>query len=305
MYPSLDILRESFLEWLRVKGFTESTKKSYRIYLGKFIQYLKDEKIEMLDEITPHVVYNYQTHLYYAQTKTERPLSVLTQHNALVVVKTFFQFLIETEKLESDPTSALVLPKKPHTLPDVMTIEEVIKVLEVPNTKKPIGFRNRTILEVLYATGMRISELVNLDVYDIESDEIHIRQGKGLKDRIVPLGEIALDYVREYVKIIRPKLAKDTLALFVSKSGRRMNMVDLLMMVRECGEKAGLAKRITPHTLRHTCATHMLQGGADIRYIQILLGHGSIKSTQVYTHVEISDLKEIHHKYHPRERSDD
>jgi integrase/recombinase XerD len=309
MYPSLEILGEAFLEWLKVKAFTPATRKSYRIYVNKFLKYLESENIESPEAILPGTLYNYQTQLYYAKSKYGKPLSVLTQHNALVVVKTFFEFLLETDKIQMDPSSGLALPKKPQTLPDTMTPEEIERLLEQPDCTSATGFRNRAIMEVLYATGMRNSELCSLEVYDVNlaSEEIRIRFGKGGKERIVPIGEMAKEYLSEYLTMIRPRLIKagaGEQTLFVSRSGRKINTTDLVMMVRKYAKEAGIGKRITPHTFRHTCATHMLQGGADIRYIQTLLGHESITSTQLYTHVEITDLKAIHKKYHPRERKD-
>jgi len=297
-----EFLLHSFVEWLQVRGYTEATRKSYKTYLAKFIRYLTDEQIEAVDQITPRDVFNYQSALYYAQSPSGKPLAVLTQHNALVVVKAFFGFLIEMEKIESDPSSSLRLPKKPQTLPDTMTLAEVEKLLEQPDTSTVLGFRNRTIMEVLYATGIRNHELCNLTIYDLNQDELRIL-GKGGKERIVPLGEIAANYLQEYVKSYRPKLRKNESFLFLSRTGKKINITDLTMMIRHYVQKAGILKRITPHTFRHTCATHMLQGGADIRYIQILLGHGSITSTQIYTHVDVSDLKEAHKKFHPREKA--
>ncbi|MBL7959938.1 tyrosine-type recombinase/integrase [bacterium] len=309
MYLGLEILGEAFLEWLKVKAFTPATRKSYRIYVNKFLKYLESENIESVEAISPAILYQYQTQLYYANSKYGKPLSVLTQHNALVVVKTFFEFLLETDKIQMDPSSALALPKKPQSLPDTMTPEEIECLIERPDCTNAIGFRNRAIMEVLYATGMRNSELCSLEVYDVNlaSEEIRIRFGKGGKERIVPIGEMAREYLSEYLTAVRPKLIKTGTGeqtLFVSKSGKKINATDLVMMVRKYAKEAGIEKRITPHTFRHTCATHMLQGGADIRYIQTLLGHESITSTQLYTHVEITDLKEIHKKYHPRERKD-
>lgn len=313
---NVEMLSEQFYEYLKVKAFTDSTRKSYRIYLNKFLNYLKSESVATLEEITPSIIYNYQTYLYYAQAKTGKPLSVLTQHNALVVVKTFFSFLLETDKLAMDPSSGVHLPRKPQTLPDTMTVQEMDRLLEQPDCSTVLGFRNRAIMEVLYATGMRNSELCKLDVYDahLDNEEIHIRHGKGGKERLVPLGEIAGEYVREYLQAIRPKIVKDNKeqSLFVSKSGKRIDPTDLLLMIKLYAKQAkldasaglGAGKRITPHTFRHTCATHMLQGGADIRYIQMMLGHESITSTQIYTHVEITDLKAVHRQYHPREKLD-
>jgi integrase/recombinase XerD len=314
----LDYLAEQFFEWLKVSGFTESSQRSYRIYLRKFLSYLKEQKIESLDRVTPKVVYGYQTSLYYTPAKegmrnAGKPLSVLTQHNALTVVKTFFKFLIESDKITYDPSSGIQLPKKPERLPEILTVEEMEKLLETADTSTILGFRDRTIMEVLYITGMRNAELcsLNIDDVDLGNQEIRIRQGKGGKQRIVPLGDVSGEYCSEYLQAIRPKLERRTRSLtrtepeyglFLSKTGRRLGQNDLIAMIRMHARKAGLEKNVTAHTFRHTCATHMLQGGADIRYIQKLLGHESITSTQLYTQVEITDLKKIHEQYHPREQ---
>ncbi len=306
----LEILAEQFYEYLKVKGFSLSTRKCYRIHLIRFLRYLESENIGGIEAITPRVIHNYQTNLYYAKNKfDEKPLAIYTQHNALVTVKNFFEFLRSTDKIIFDPTAGLVLPKKPNSLPDVMTVEEIKKLLEAPDLTEIHGFRNRTIMEILYSTGVRNSELCGIDIYDVdfENQEVRIRHGKGNKERIVPLGEIASQFVKEYLTAVRPKLVRSEQeqALILSKTGRRMDITAVLLMIRVYVKKAGIEKRITPHTFRHTCATHLLQGGADIRYIQTILGHDSIASTQIYTRVGIMDLKEVHEKYHPREKFDD
>lgn len=308
MYTNLEILSREFIEWLQMRGYSETSFPSYRRHLAGFTAFLKNEEITHIEEITPRTIYNYQTHLFYSKKKNDEPLSILTQSSALAVVKTFFEFLVLTDRLSVDPSANLVLPKKPDSLPEVMTREEVERLLEEPDTKDIIGFRDRTILEVLYITGMRNSEACQLALVDVDfkNEEMRIRQGKGKRDRIVPLGEYALEYLREYVLTARPRLAgrrrEPAAQLFLSKTGNKLTPGALNTLVKHHAKKAGLTKNVTAHTLRHTCATHLLQGGADIRYIQELLGHTSLESTQIYTRVEISDLKEIHRQYHPREQ---
>lgn len=306
---SFELQAGRFNEWLQVSGFSKATRRSYRIYLNKFLNYLSGQDIENLNEISPADVYGYQTFLYYAQSVYGKPLSILTQSNALNVARTFFRYLTDSGQLVFDPSSALQLPKKPHTLPTVLSIKQVQKLLDMPDIKTALGFRDRTIMEVLYVSAIRNSELCSLDVYDLDNSahRLHIREGKGSKSRMAPLGTIAVNYLKEYLLTWRSQLlhGKQEQALFLSKSGRRLNQADLTMMVRKYGEMCGLHARITPHVLRHSCATHLLKNGADIRYIQQLLGHSSIVSTQIYTHVETGDLKQVHARCHPRESFSD
>lgn len=317
MYTNFEILAEQFYEWLKVHHYSKRSEKTYRQDTTRFTLYLKSQDIETPDKITPQIVYGYQTHLYYAKKKDGQPLAVMTQQKALAVMKTFFAFLIQTDKLSYDPSGGIRMPKKPQTLPEVMTVEEIERIFDAPDLKDIIGFRDRTILETLYSTGMRSSELLELEMTDVDlkNEEIRVRSGKGEKERIVPVGEYALDFIREYVQMIRPKLAgrkrtSPEANLFLSKSGRALTPVALNEIVRRYAKKTGIdtstelgtRKKITPHTFRHTCATHMLQGGCDIRYIQQLLGHTLLTTTQLYTRVSIDDLKEVHKKHHPREQ---
>lgn len=304
----LEILVEQFYEWLRVHHYSKRSEKTYRDDVRRFISYLKSQGVETLDRITPQIVYGYQTSLYYTRKKDGAPLAVMTQQRALAVIKTFFECLIQTDKLTYDPSSGIRMPKRPETLPEVMTLDEIEKIFDQPDLKDIIGFRDRAILETLYSTGIRSSELLEIALTDVDlkGEEIRIH-GKGNKERIVPLGEYALDFIREYVQMIRPKLsgrqrtAPDP-ALFLSKTGRALTPIALNEIVRRYVKKSGVDKKITPHTFRHSCATHMLQGGCDIRYIQQLLGHTLLTTTQLYTRVSIDDLKEVHKKHHPREQ---
>lgn len=309
MNKNFELQAARFNEWLQVNNFSKATRRSYRIYLNKFLNYLTSQDIDNLNDITPSDVYGYQTFLYYAQSIYNKPLSILTQSNALNVTRTFFRYLTDSGQLVFDPSAGLQMPKKPHTLPVALSIKQVQELLNQPDTKTALGFRDRTILETLYVSAIRNSELRNLDIYDLDqgANRLHIREGKGGKSRMVPLGTIAVNYLKEYLLTFRPQLigSREEQSLFLSKSGRRINQADLIMMVRKYGELCGLHERITPHVLRHSCATHLLKNGADIRYIQQLLGHSSIVSTQIYTHVETGDLKQVHARCHPRESFDD
>lgn len=301
----LEHLAHEFYEWMRSANFSRVTIQGYRYNLKRFLKYLGDERIETLDQITPKIIYEYQTHLYYQKSKFGGNLSIYMQHSVLSTVQAFCRFLVKTDKLTFDPSSGITFPKKPRELPEVMTLEEIANVLSQPDVTTIMGFRDRTILEVLYATGMRSSELRSLQIYDVnlEDEELRIKEGKGNKERIVPLGQTASEYTREYLQTIRPRLTKnESNLLFLSKHGKKIGQWDLLEIVKKSVKKAGIEKAINVHTFRHTCATHLLQGGADIRYIQKLLGHESIISTQLYTKVEVSDLKAVHERCHPREK---
>jgi integrase/recombinase XerD len=306
---NVEHLAHEFFEWLEISRFSPITIDAYRAHMKRFLKYLTDEHVEKLDELTSKVIYEFQTHLYYAKNKQGESLSIYTQHGALSTVQTFCSFLMQTEKINFDPSSGLVFPRKPKELPEVLTLNEIAKLLEVPDTSTPLGFRDRTIMEVLYATGMRNRELRKLSIYDVDlkNEEITILHGKGNKERVVPIGILAGEYVHEYLQVIRPKLIRDerVKTLFVSQRGKPMWQGDVIAMIKKYVKQAAIEKEIGVHTFRHTCATHLLQGGCDIRYIQKLLGHESIISTQLYTKVEIGDLKAVHEKYHPREKLDE
>jgi integrase/recombinase XerD len=198
------------------------------------------------------------------------------------------------------------LPRRPDSIPrNILNKKEISTLLSAPNLETPLGIRDRAIFELLYSSGIRAGELRNLtlDDLDINHGELRINRGKGAKDRIVPLGEVASDYLEFYLKEARPKLAPSAqTALFVTKSGRKLGKTDLSDLTERYRARAGMKKYFTPHSLRHTCATHLLKGKADIRQIQEILGHASIANTQIYTRVEVTDLKKVLKNCHPRER---
>lgn len=298
-----------FLEHVAMEHGSPYTIRNYRYGLRPFLDFLRGQDEEDLARVTADTVYRYQMHLYAAQTR-DRPLSLNTQCGRLTVVRSFFRYLVQRGHVWADPTSGLELPRPKKGLPrGVMTRREVEKVLAQPDPDTPLGLRDKAILEVLYSTGLRNGELRNLTVQDVDiaQEELRVREGKGGRDRVLPLGEIAARYVEQYAKHARPVLAgknpEPVPFLFVNHQGRKLGDNALnYPIVQKYVKRARLSKRVTPHSFRHTCATHMLKGRANIRHIQALLGHKSLETTQIYTRVEVGDLKREHRRTHPRER---
>lgn len=308
MSHKLDIHLARFIEWMKVKGWSERTLESYSSDVKFFLNYLKDETsvVNLLD-IDNRSLSGFQSFLFNYQTKKGKRLALSSQHNKLVAVRSFFRFLFETDVLIFDPSAALHLPKKRKSLPKgVMSEKQVEKLLSQPDLSTALGFRDRTILEILYSSGIRNSELRSLTVYDADLNllQLTIRKGKNAKDRVVPLGEIAANFIKEYLLTFRPKLAmNETELLFISKNGLKITQANLVWIFAKYVKQAGFNTQFTPHSLRHSCATHMLRHGADIRYIQEMLGHASVATTQIYTKVEVTDLRTMHRQCHPREKS--
>ncbi len=293
-------------EWMQALGWSERTQESYNGNVHFFLNYLlKETSLENLNGIDGKTLSGFQTFLYHSETKQGKRLALSSQHNKLVSVRSFFHWLYESGVLLFDLSAALNLPKKRRGLPKgVMSEQQVEKLLEQPKINTTLGFRDRTILETLYSCGIRNSELRNLAVYDVDLKQLQlmVRKGKNAKDRVVPLGEIAADFIHEYLISARPKLTREeTEKLFISKNGLQITKANLIWMFKKYVKKAGLQAQYTPHSLRHSCATHMLRAGADIRYIQELLGHASVATTQLYTKVEVADLRAMHRQCHPRE----
>jgi integrase/recombinase XerD len=297
-----------FREYLRAMNYAERSQYDYPAQLKPFLSFLAVDDVDSLPAVTPETLHRYRMHLFHHKRK-EKLLSLATQGTRLVALKGFFRFLYKRGEVLVDPAAGLELPRGPRHLPrGIMTPPEVRRVLNEPDMDTPLGLRDKAILEVLYSTGIRNAELRALAVNDADilNQELHIRQGKGGKDRVVPLGEVAARIVNAYVKESRPRLLKgrpDTGHLFVSVGGRPLLAGNLVWAVCKYVRRAKLKKHVTPHAFRHTCATHMLRGRAGIRHIQELLGHRSIATTQIYTHVEVGDLKREHRRTHPREQA--
>jgi integrase/recombinase XerD len=303
-----EIKLHQFAEKLEVAGFSKRSIRDYPISVGVFLRYLNEhENVKTLAEVTPEHIKAYHTYLHYAKFRNGRHLAAKTISTRLGVLKTFYQLMHREKLIEQDYSHLIVLPKRHKHLPrNIPAQEQIIRLLERVKPTTPLTIRDRAILEVLYATGIRNQELrtLTIDSYDKTERTLFIR-GKGSRDRLVPLGSWVVPYLWEYLEAVRPKFIREpTDIMFLTKTGRMFEQDNLIDLIRRYAKHVGL-EYITPHTLRHACATHLLKNGADIRYVQELLGHKDLGSTQIYTHIDISSLKSVHKRYHPRERMDD
>jgi integrase/recombinase XerD len=307
-----ELLVARFVEHMQVLGWSPRTVDGYRSQVRFFLHWLDDETdIADLTTVTPEVLHAYQTHLFGSSGANGRALSIATQAARLSVVRSFFRYLVKSDVLLYDPSSGLELPKRKGILPrSVLSKQEMARLLAAPDVTTPLGLRDRAMIEVLYSTGIRNAELRALQVYDLDLDRglLRVNQGKNAKDRVVPLGEVASRYLREYLTEARPQLlaghrdAGAEQTVFLSKNGKPLVPLGILYPLRKHARAASIERTVTPHTLRHTFATHLLAGHADIRHIQAMLGHASVATTQIYTRVEVTDLKAVHRRCHPRER---
>ena len=299
-------MAKEFEQSLKVLNRAQGTIKGICWKLNRFIDYLAIRDITHVDNITKDIIRDYQTELYQQINYKGYPNSICYQNSMMSVVKQCLMFLKEAEYIISDPARDISYAKEPKTLPrSILTPSEARKIIQAPDVKSVIGYRDRTILEVLYSSGIRKTELRNLTLNDVDYDDGFIRvQGKGDKERMVPIGRIACRYLENYIKSVRPELIKDPYNnhVFLSSRGNRFDHTSVWGLVKKYAKKAKIKKNIHCHTFRHTCATAMLKNKANIRIIQKLLGHASMNTTQIYTHVSITDLKEVHKRCHPREK---
>jgi integrase/recombinase XerD len=286
-----------FLDHLFLEcGLSGSTVTAYQRDLNEFCRFLAAREVE-LSEVTMDDVQQYLMHL------RRRGLAVASIARQLATTKVFLRHLYAEHALKRDLASLIESPKRWHNIPDAVRYSQVKALLEVPNPNDDFYLRDRALLELLYATGMRVSEAVHLGVDQINLKLGYVRCfGKGRKERIIPVGRPAILAVNEYVETLRPRLLGDrhTTALFLSRTGRPLDRSNIWRLVRKHAVAAGIDQRLSPHTLRHSFATHLLAGGADLRIVQELLGHADVTTTQVYTHVDEAHLKYVHRKYHPR-----
>jgi integrase/recombinase XerD len=307
----LELLRQRFLEWLEAINFSPKTRVNYARDVKLFLDWLASNTGACsMAEVTPSEVQQYQMALYQQSPEKEenRRLAVGTQACKLAAVKKFCEWLLAEQQIAHNPASMLQSPRRPRTLPrSVLTVEEARALIEGTPIKKARDIRDRCILEVLYATGLRRAELIELELYDLDlvACTLRIEHGKGNLTRIVPLTASAIAALKLYLEEARGEWAKaaNQTQLFVStRSGGPLDDADILRIVQKAARRAGIDKHVTPHTLRHSCATHLLAGQADIRQIQKLLGHKRLSSTEIYTRVEIGDLQEVIARCHPREK---
>jgi integrase/recombinase XerD len=291
---------QSFLDHLRVeRGLARNTIESYKLDLGKFCAFL-EERGRKLDDVLREDIGDFLASLYH------RKLDSRSVARHLVTLRNYFRFAVREGDIKSDPTLNMESPKLRKSLPHFLRLEEVDRLLAQPDTTKPLGKRDRAMLEVLYSSGLRVSELANLRVSDMQMEMGCLRCiGKGDKERLVPVGRRALASVQDYLKNARPallRLRKNSPQpfLFVNRVGGKLTRVGIWKIIGAYGRRAGLRARLTPHKLRHSFATHLLERGADLRSVQLMLGHADISTTQIYTHVVEERLKHIYKAHHPR-----
>jgi integrase/recombinase XerD len=304
-------LIDSHLAGALARGLAPGTVAYRRVYLGQLVAWLETRGVTLPQRVTPGLLAEYLAHLRGRITDYNRPapspLSVKTLAAEASVLRSFFSWLVEHRVLLFNPAEDLQLADRTLPLPKTVLTESEVQTLLAAPGADALGLRDRAILETLYSTGLRRAELAGLDLYDMDqaSEVVRVRQGKRGKDRYVPIGARALAAVRRYLHESRPGLVatpKEPALFITSIAGRRLHVKTLNLIVRQRAEAAGIARRVTPHVLRHTCATHLLQGGADLRHVQAILGHASIATTQIYTRVAVEDLAAVHRRHHPRRR---
>jgi integrase/recombinase XerD len=295
---------DAYLEHLEIRHYSPHTLHSQREALIQFIRWSQERDLVRADAITRPILESFQRWLHRYRKSNGRPLGISTQKARVGFLRSFFRWACRRRHLLHNPASELELPRGEHRLPqEPLTPSQMEAVLAVPDLSDPLGLRDRAILETFYSTGIRRSELGRLELSDLHPERhvLRVRQGKGRKDRVVPVGERALHWIGRYLEEVRPRLAVHSgePALFLSSYGRPLSPDALSQMSTRCIERADIGRQGSCHLFRHTCATHMLENGADIRFIQQLLGHAKLETTQIYTEVSIKQLLEVHARTHP------
>jgi len=282
-----------FIDYLLLeKGFSLNTLLSYRRDLEKFVSFLEKRNISIIDATSKDIK------LYLQDLARElKPASVARN---LAAIRSFYKYLLREKMVGENPALDVDGPKLGLKLPEILSYEEIDLLLKAPDLSTWEGVRDRAMLELLYATGLRVSELINLELPNLYLDERYVKiLGKGAKMRIVPFGEVAAHYLNQYLAL-RAKRKSNSLKLFITRKGSGFTRQGFWKMLKRYGQKAGIAKNLTPHLIRHSFATHLLENGADLRIVQELLGHSFIETTQIYTHLTTRKLREVFRKAHPR-----
>ncbi len=295
---SLDIFVDQYINYLVFeKGLSEKTIESYSSDLYKYLEFLKQKGVNDITQTDTPLI------LKHLIALRESGLGSKSCARHLITLRGFHKFLAQEKILEFDPAKLVDLPKSGLKLPDVLSVSEVNLLLNIPDSNTPLGKRNSAMLELLYAAGLRVSELVNLKFLDVNLEACFVRvMGKGSKERIVPFGLYAKNKIDDYIGNSRSLILKNHISkyLFVARAGKPMTRQGFWKLLKQYVKQAGIKKKVTPHSLRHSFASHLLEGGADLRTVQVMLGHVDISSTQIYTHVARDHLRKIHEKYHPR-----
>ncbi|HKV61542.1 MAG TPA: site-specific tyrosine recombinase XerC [Candidatus Acidoferrum sp.] len=296
-------LLDKYLQHLDVKGFSESTLRVRRVHMEMFLKWCGRNGISAPTKVTRTSLESYQRYLFQYKKRDGQPLAVSSQHSRLAPLKVWFKWLTQRKYLPKDPAAELELPRVGYKLPNVMNKDEAERVLTQPKIEVPLGIRDRAMLEVFYSSGLRRMELLHLRLYDVDQKHglITVREGKGKRDRVVPIGERALAWLEMYLNTLRPEIVRqpDNGVVFLTSTGAPFTPNHLSWLARQYVKSAGIGKGGACHIFRHTMATLMLEGGADIRYIQAMLGHVRLDTTQIYTHVSIRMLKQVHTSTHP------
>ena len=294
-----EALVESFLNYLIVEcGLADNTIKGYKGDLRNFSNYLHNTGIKHFQDLRAKMIVD------FIENEKQRGLSENSISRCLVTVKMLYKYLLMEGQISVNPMSAVSTLKLQKHLPEVLHYNAVEEMLQAPDCNNKLGIRDKAMLELMYATGARVSEVASIKVSWINFDYGFIRcQGKGSKQRIVPMGSEASKAIRRYLQEVRPQLLKiedDEPLLFLSRTGKKLRRENIWSLVKKYAMKAGIRSNISPHTLRHSFATHLLEGGADLRSVQEMLGHSNISTTQIYTHIDRKHLKTTHQKFHPR-----
>ncbi len=291
-------LIESYINYLVVEcGLSRNTTMSYHRDLKTFVEFLISKDIQTFHDVRPDTITS------FIISEKQRGLAINSITRAIVSIRMLYKFLLSEGKLQKNPLASIDSPKLWKKLPEVIPIHKIDDLLAVPNVKTKLGIRNNAILELMYATGARVSEVsaIQLDWINLEYGYVKCR-GKGSKERIVPLGTKAIESIKNYLTTARPKIkgSQDSHYLFLSKTGKLLRRENIWVVVKKCALKAGIHEHVSPHKLRHSFATHLLENGADLRSVQEMLGHVNVSTTQIYTHVSKHHLKAVHRQFHPR-----
>ncbi|MCO5044200.1 MAG: site-specific tyrosine recombinase XerD [Verrucomicrobia bacterium] len=294
----MQVLLDQFLDYITLeKGLTSNTRSAYASDLVRFLAFIQRAGVALLNKLTRRHI------LDYLMWEKEQGLAAPSLSRRLVAIRVFLRYLQQEGMLSANVTETMDSPKLWKLLPATLTTAEVERLLQTPRLDKPLGLRNRALLETLYGTGLRVSELASLKLEDIQFDAGYLRcLGKGRKERVVPLGGAAATYLKKYLNEARAQLdrVKQSEFVFLSTRGQALSRKTIWQLIRRCTREAGITKNVSPHTLRHSFASHLLANNAPLRVIQEMLGHADIATTQIYTHVDAPRLQQIHRQYHPR-----
>ena len=296
--PAIEVLIDRYLNYLLIeKGLSKATLGSYSEDVIRYQEFLHGKGVDRLSDTDTPLI------LKHLISLRNTGLGARSRARHLVSIRGLYRFAVQEKLLKHDPSKLVDLPKLSLKLPDVLAVDEVCRLLNTPDTNKPVGVRDAAMLELLYAAGLRVSELVSLKLQDINLEAGFVRVfGKGAKERVVPIGLPAKKKIAFYIENARKIALKNQLSpyLFIARAGKPITRQGFWKLLQRYADQAQIHKKISPHSLRHSFATHLLEGGADLRAVQIMLGHVDISTTQIYTHITRKHLKELHHKFHPR-----